>query len=335
MVTKFRIAWVLGLALLVALAGTVVAGGMAAAARTTESDLAVAARTIGMAEAALASAMKGGQSIAQVAQTRGVRPAAVIDAVVTAALAREAARPDWAKMTGAQRARFTEQIRARVSAWVNSPNTAVAGGEGSGAANAKAGPSELDVAARAIGLSTADLAAALRNGQSIALVAQARGVRPAAVIDAVVTASLAKAQANPDWAKMNDARRSQVAAQTRTRVTAWVNGAGAARAGGERPGAPNAPTELDIAARAIGLSTADLAVALRNGQSIAQVAQARGVRPAAVIDAVVTASLAKAQANPDWAKMSAAQRAQVTEQTRARVTAWVNNTGTKNGGESP
>ena len=129
MVTKFRTRWVLGLALLVALAGVVVAGGMAAAARSTESDLAVAARTIGVSEAALASAMKSGQTIAQVAQARGVRPAAVIDAVVQATLAREPARPDWAKMTPAQRAQMTEQIRARVTAWVN--GTGAPAGEGS------------------------------------------------------------------------------------------------------------------------------------------------------------------------------------------------------------
>lgn len=234
MVTKFRMTWVVGLALLIALVGTVVAGGMAAAARTAESDLAVAARTIGISEAALVSAMKGGQSIAQAAQARGVRPAAVIDAVVAAVLAREAARPDWAKLTGAQRARMTEQIRARITAWVNNPNTAAAGEERPGAASAKAGPSELDVAARTIGVSTADLAAALRAGRSIAQVAQAHGVRPAAVVDVVVNAALAQAQANPDWAKMSDTARARVTEQTRARVTAWVNNTGT-KNGGEAP----------------------------------------------------------------------------------------------------
>src|SRR5699024_7195106 len=113
------------------------------------------------------------------AQARGVRPAAVVDAVVNAILAREQARPDWSKWTAAQRARFIEQTRARVTSWVNSVATANRGAEGRDAPNGKAGPSDLDTAARAIGIGVDALTTALRQGQTVAQVAQARGVRPA------------------------------------------------------------------------------------------------------------------------------------------------------------
>jgi hypothetical protein len=325
MAVKTRIVLVLSLAL-IALAGLVAAAGAAPAAPAGPSDLAIAARVIGVSEATLASAVKGGQTIAQVAQRRGVRPAAVIDAVVNATMARAQTRPDWAKMTGVQRARLAEQTRARITLWVN--NTGSLLGE-RGAPPAAS--SELDAAARAIGVSPADLAAVLRRGQSVAQVAQGRGVRPAVVIEAVVSAVLAREQAGPDWPKMTPEWRSRFIERTRTRIAAWVNNT-PGRSG--ETGAPaTAPGELDVAARAIGITSADLIAAVRKGQSIAQVAEAHGVRPAAVIDAVVNDALARAQTRPDWAKMTDAERAQFAGRTRERVTAWVQRVETGSTGE--
>jgi len=54
-----------------------------------------------------------------------------------------------------------------------------------------------------------------------------------------------------------------------------------------------APAGLAAAAKAIGISEADLQTALRSGQSIAQVAQSKGVDPAVVITAMVEEAKAK------------------------------------------
>lgn len=53
-------------------------------------------------------------------------------------------------------------------------------------------------------------------------------------------------------------------------------------------------TELGVAAQAIGVSETDLTAAMKQGQSVAQVAQAHGVAPQTVIDALVADLTAKA-----------------------------------------
>ena len=56
---------------------------------------------------------------------------------------------------------------------------------------------------------------------------------------------------------------------------------------GPRRGAHELVTDTSVAAKAIGISEADLVAALGKGQTIAQVAQSKGVNPQAVIDALV------------------------------------------------
>ncbi len=134
---------------------------------------------------------------------------------------------------------------------------------------------ELDAAAKALGMSTTDLLTELQAGKTIAEVAKAKGVDAAKVIDAMVTAGTA---------------------ELRTRITDMVNNG--APAGG--PGRMDGPREgfghrghgifgpdLDAAAQALGISTADLRTELQAGKSVAEVAKAKGVDLNKVIDAVV------------------------------------------------
>ena len=82
---------------------------------------------------------------------------------------------------------------------------------------------------------------------------------------------------------------------------------------GHRGGPGKAGIGLATAAKAIGINEADLQTALRNGQSVAQVAQSKGVDPAKVITAIV-----------DEAKAKMAERAATLQE---RVTEHVNRVG--------
>jgi hypothetical protein len=84
-----------------------------------KDEFALIAKTIGVAEADLKTALQGGQTVAQVAQAHSVAPQTVIDAVVNDITAKAQTRPGWAKLSDTQKANFTTQARERVTNWVN------------------------------------------------------------------------------------------------------------------------------------------------------------------------------------------------------------------------
>jgi len=123
----------------------------------------------------------------------------------------------------------------------------------------------LAVAAQTIGISEDDLIAAVQSGQTIAQVAQAHGVDPQAVIDAMVADAESHLSEN---------------------VADFVNNTPQDLSRHRHPGQPPGPS-LDVAASAIGVTVDDLRTALQSGQTIAEVAQAHGVDPQTVVDALV------------------------------------------------
>jgi len=84
-----------------------------------KEELALIAKTIGISTSDLQTALKGGQTIAQVAQAHKVSPQTVIDNAVNDVMAKAQSRPGWAKLTEAQKTTFTTQVRDRITNWVN------------------------------------------------------------------------------------------------------------------------------------------------------------------------------------------------------------------------
>lgn len=93
----------------------------------------------------------------------------------------------------------------------------------------------LDVAAATIGITEADLVASLRQGQSIAAVAEANGVTAQAVIDALVDEINSRVDEAVAAGDLDSARAAEIKANAVDRVTAFVNGEGRFFAG-PRPG---------------------------------------------------------------------------------------------------
>ena len=182
---------------------------------------------------------------------------------------------------------------------------------------------KLDAAAEVIGVEVDALREALMSGQTLAEVAQANGVDPQVVIDALV----AEANAHLDEAVTEgrltqeeaDAKRAELA----ERITTMVNEGRPERPEGEGPGRHHGP-RLDAAAEVIGVEVDALREALMSGQTLAEVAQANGVDPQVVIDALV----AEANAHLDEAvtegrltqEEADAKRAELAE----RITTMVN-----------
>lgn len=84
--------------------------------------------------------------------------------------------------------------------------------------------SDTSVAAKAIGITEADLITALNNGQTMAAVAKAHNVDPQAVIDALVADGKAELAAAVKAGTITQAQADAEQAEVVARVTAQVNG---------------------------------------------------------------------------------------------------------------
>jgi len=156
-----------------------------------------------------------------------------------------------------------------------------------------------DAAAKALGMSSADLKAALDGGKTVAQVAQDKGVDVNTVITAVTdAANTAIDQAVTDG-KMTADQAAQEKTEVTQRVTDFVNNTkppkGEHGPGGRGPGGRGGPgarfgDPIATAAAALTMSEADLHTALEGGKTIAQVAQDKGVDPNAVITALTDAA---------------------------------------------
>jgi hypothetical protein len=126
-------------------------------------------------------------------------------------------------------------------------------------------------AAEALDLEPRALFDQLRDGATIAEIAQERGVDVNAVIDAMVAAAV-------------DGQRSE--AEIREHLTSLVNEGGPAGAP-RMHRHPGRGEQLDAAATALGIERDDLIAARRDGRTIAEIAEERGVDVSTVVDAMV------------------------------------------------
>ncbi len=166
----------------------------------------------------------------------------------------------------------------------------------------------LSVAAEAIGISEDDLRSALEDGQSIAQVAEANDVDVQAVIDALVGDATEHLE---DAIEALPERMAEVV---------------------EREGLPDRPRHhrhlfgagLDAAAEAIGIESEELRAALRDGSSIAEVAEANDVDVQAVIDALVADAAAANDEGVEEGRLTEVVAADRKAELPARIEALVN-----------
>ena len=191
----------------------------------------VAASTIGIEPKALAEAVRGGQSVAEVARSHNVEPQAVVDAIVAAADKKIDSLVDSGKITADRAATMKDRLPDRVTKFVNG------GLKGKGKQHAKratvrrhARRAGAVVAAGVIGIQPKALAEAVRGGQSVADVARSHNVEPQAVIDAVVAAGDKKIDSLVESGKVTADRAATMKERLHQRVTTLVNATPGARA---------------------------------------------------------------------------------------------------------
>lgn len=143
-----------------------------------------AADAIGISSADLLKAMKGGHTIADVAESHHVEVQTVIDAVVSALDARIQAGVASGKITAEQAAKLEAAAAKRVPKLVNATAKQLH--------HRRVIRASVDIAAKTIGISPTDLRSAIVSGKSVAEVATAHSVEPATVVNALVTAGTAR-----------------------------------------------------------------------------------------------------------------------------------------------
>ena len=182
----------------------------------------------------------------------------------------------------------TQFIAASVTAaLLSAAGVSVAGAASSGSSSAPNKP--LQIAAKTIGVSPADLRQQLRRGESIADVATAHNVDPQAVVNALVNADKARITMRVDHKGLPWAHRAR------------------------RRG-------VQLAAKTIGITPRALAQQLRAGKSIADVANEHNVNAQTVITALVDAATKQIHAAQAAGKITAAQATKLEANLPTRIT---------------
>lgn len=166
----------------------------------------------------------------------------------------------------------------------------------------------LDAAAGAIGISTSELVSALREGRTIAEVAEAHDVSVAEVVDAVVVAEQDRLDELVADGRLTQEQADALSADLEERATDLLNGDlapfpllepgfghGVIGPGPfDRPGFIAGPGPwgfvggpLGAAADVIGIDESALLAAIAEGDTIADVARAHDVEVSEVVDAIV------------------------------------------------
>jgi uncharacterized protein (DUF433 family) len=191
----------------------------------------VAASTIGIDTKTLVDAVKGGQSVADVAKSHNVDPQKVVDAIVAAADKKIDSLVDSGKLTADRAATMKGRVPDRVTKLVNGELKGKVGKHVKRATVRRhARRAGAVVAAGVIGIQPKDLAEAVRGGQSVADVAKSHNVEPQAVIDAVVAAGDKKIDSLVDAGKITADRAATMKDRLAQRVATLVNATPGARA---------------------------------------------------------------------------------------------------------
>jgi len=204
----------------------------------------------------------------------------------------------------------------------------------------------LEAAAGAIGIPTSELLSSLRDGRTIAEVAEANDVPVSGVVSASVAAEQDRLDALVTDGRLTQEQADALSADLEERVTDLVNGdlapfplLGPGFGPGEIgwPGHVRLPGligdlgpwglvdgPIEVAADTIGIDASALLARLAEGSTIAEVAQAHDVSVAEVVDAIVASMRARLDAAVENGWMTQDEADEISEDLQERVTDLVN-----------
>ncbi|NOZ29827.1 MAG: hypothetical protein GXP39_17505 [Chloroflexi bacterium] len=235
--------------------------------------IAIIVERLGISEDELFDALADGQSIADVARSKGVDPEALVDAIV-------AAESVWidelvarGELIEEEAAALKEEIRQFAVEFVYEEGIEVIE------------PEEVDwfaIVEEVLGLSEDELCEALADGRSLADVARDRGMDPEALVDAIVAAERAWIDDLVADGSLTAEEAEEWIAEIREFAVEFVN----------EPWEESGVDWISIAAEKLGLGEDELLEMLDSGKSIADVARSRGLEPQSIVDAIVAAEQA-------------------------------------------
>jgi ribosomal protein S20 len=183
----------------------------------------------------------------------------------------------------------------------------------------------LDAAAQALNLSVDDLRSKLREGKTLAQVAQDQNVDKQKVIDAMVAEATARIDQKVQEGELTAEQANERKSNLNERITRLVD---------EGPQRHGHKPKLDAAAQALNLSVDDLRSQLRDGKTIAQVAQDKNVDVQKVIEAMVADATARIDQKVQEGELTSEQANERKSNLQDRITKLVNE-GPPDRGEGP
>jgi hypothetical protein len=176
----------------------------------------------------------------------------------------------------------------------------------------------ITIAAKALGITEADLRTALQGGKSIADVAKDKGVALDKIVDAAVADRSDQLKQQVTAGRLTQAQADTLLANYKINVTAELNNK-FVQVG------PVRESLLTIAAKAIGISEADLNTALQPDKSIADVAKDKGVALDKIVDAAVAQHTDQLKQQVTAGRLTQAQADALSANYKINVTAQLNN----------
>jgi DNA-directed RNA polymerase specialized sigma subunit len=183
-----------------------------------------------------------------------------------------------------------------------------------------------DAAAKALGMTTAELRTALQGGKNLANLATDKKVSVDSLVKAMVAAAEAKLSAAVKDGSLTQAQADKVKSSLTERITERVNNVrpgGMGGAKGHMSGMGIKETR-DAAAKALSMTNAELQTALQSGKSLADVAKDKKVSVDSLVKAMVAAAEAKLPAAVKDGSLTQAQADKMKSSLTERITSQVN-----------
>ena len=190
------------------------------------NECAEMAALVGAADcAALEAAVFDGQSLAQIAAANGVERQTVVDAI-TAKINEEidAAVADG-ELTETQADRFRDSIAEKVAYWVDQgrEHRGPGPGEHNGRGHDNIDAEDCTELAALLGTDCETLKTSIADGQTPAAIAQANGIEPQTVIDALVARLSAEIDAKVADGHLTEAKAAEFRTMLTEHITNFVN----------------------------------------------------------------------------------------------------------------
>lgn len=176
--------------------------------------------------------------------------------------------------------------------------------------------------AELVGTDNETLRAALKEGQTLAEIAEANGVEAQAVIDALAERANERIDAALQAETLSEDEAASKRAEVVDRVVAFVNQTHAFK--GKAAGKQGGGEKLAGLAELVGTDAGSLREALKEGRTLAEVAVSNGVEAQTVIDALVDIANERIDAAVAAGKLTAAEAEEKRAEVETRISSFVN-----------